>query len=88
MKFFLILLIKIYQKTLSPDHGIFSSCYPYGFCRHHPTCSQFAKEKIESEGIIKGCTLSMLRIIRCNPFSRVSDERTKEICCRIRATGQ
>lgn len=69
---FLIFLIGIYQKTISPDHGLFKARYPYGFCRHYPTCSQYAKEALEKFGLIKGLYMSVVRILRCNPWTECS----------------
>lgn len=69
MKLLLISLIKIYQKTLSPDHGWFRLKYPYGFCKYYPTCSEYAIEVIKIHGAIKGSALAVIRIIKCNPFS-------------------
>ncbi|PLX20431.1 membrane protein insertion efficiency factor YidD [Candidatus Parcubacteria bacterium] len=70
LKSFLISIIKIYQKTLSPDHGLFSYKYKYGFCRFRPTCSDYAILAIEKKGIIKGTFLAAWRIIRCNPCNK------------------
>ncbi|MEK7162194.1 MAG: membrane protein insertion efficiency factor YidD [Patescibacteria group bacterium] len=65
----LVLLIKIYQRTLSPDHGLFKAKYPYGFCRHYPSCSEYSLQSIEKFGAIKGGYLSVKRIVACNPFT-------------------
>jgi len=65
----LILFIKVYQRTLSPDYGLFKARYPYGFCRHYPTCSEYSKQSIDKHGVFKGGYLSAKRIIKCNPFS-------------------
>ena len=62
-------IIKIYQKTLSLDHGFFRCLYPYGFCRFHPTCSEYAIMAIKKNGIIKGGVVALYRVIRCNPFN-------------------
>jgi hypothetical protein len=70
MKNILIDLIKIYQKTLSPDHGFFKARWPHGYCRYHPTCSQYAIEAIEQHGIIGGTVLAVKRIVRCNPWAQ------------------
>jgi uncharacterized protein len=72
MRFLIINLIKLYQKTLSPDHGWFKARYPYGFCRFYPTCSQYAIEALSKHGMIKGVYLAVKRIIRCNPFTTPS----------------
>lgn len=63
-------IIKIYQKTLSFDHGFFSFLFPQGFCRFRPTCSEYGYEAIAKYGILKGGLKAFWRIIRCNPFSK------------------
>lgn len=65
-----LLLIKAYQRTLSPDHGLFAHRHPYGFCRFRPTCSEYTYQSIEQFGVIKGSWLGVKRIIRCNPFNQ------------------
>lgn len=63
IKKFLILLIKIYQKSISPLLG-------HHKCRFHPSCSQYMIEAIEKKGLIKGFYLGMCRILKCNPFCK------------------
>lgn len=63
-------LIRIYQKTLSFDHGIFKHQFPQGFCRFKPTCSEYGYEAIYKYGIIKGGLKTLWRIVRCNPWSK------------------
>lgn len=63
-------LIKFYQKTLSFDHGIFSTLFPYGYCRFQPTCSEYAYQAVEKYGIIKGGLMAFWRVLRCNPFNK------------------
>ena len=70
MKHILILIIKIYQKTLSPDHGLFRARWPYGFCRYYPSCSQYAVDALSEHGSVRGSYLAIKRIIRCNPFAQ------------------
>ena len=65
-----LVLIKLYQKTLSPDHGLFRSRFPHGYCRFHPTCSVYGYEVIKKKGLIRGVLLAMWRIIRCNPWNK------------------
>jgi putative membrane protein insertion efficiency factor len=69
MKKILISLINIYQKTLSPDHGPLKALHPQGFCKFHPTCSEYAKQSIEKYGSI-GLFFALKRLLKCNPFSR------------------
>lgn len=69
MKKIVILLIRLYQKTLSPDHGWFSGGERH-VCRFSPTCSQYTIEAIEKYGALKGFGKGAHRIIRCNPWSK------------------
>lgn len=63
-------LIKFYQKTFSPDHGIiFSHRFPHGYCRFKPTCSQYAYQAISKYGFCKGSWMGIKRIFRCNPWN-------------------
>jgi uncharacterized protein len=69
MKQIILLIIKIYQKTLSPDTGLFSFKHPHGYCRFYPSCSEYSYQAIDKYGVFKGVWLSFKRIIRCNPFN-------------------
>ena len=57
---FLILLIRIYQVTLSPFIG--------KSCRYIPTCSNYGIEAIQKYGPIKGSWLTLKRVLSCNPW--------------------
>jgi uncharacterized protein len=70
MKSIALLLIKLYQKTFSPDHGLLRVFFPYGACKYHPTCSQFTYDAVIKFGILKGTTRGAQRILRCHPWSR------------------
>ncbi len=59
MKKVLIGLIKFYQIIPGPCHN---------YCRHYPTCSNYAIEAIDSYGSFKGSILSLKRILKCNPW--------------------
>ena len=69
--------IKIYQKTVSFDHGLFKPFFPYGFCRFHPTCSEYGKQAIMKYGIIKGGFMTSWRILRCNPWNKGGIDQVK-----------
>lgn len=56
----MILLIKLYQITLSPFIG--------QSCRYIPTCSNYGIEAIKKYGAIKGGWLTLKRILSCNPW--------------------
>lgn len=57
---FFILLIRIYQVTLSPFLG--------RQCRYLPTCSNYGLEAIRKYGPFKGGWLTLKRILSCNPW--------------------
>ena len=60
MKKLLLLLIRFYQKAISP-------AFP-ARCRFRPTCSRYAYEAITKYGAIKGGWLALKRLLRCHPF--------------------
>ncbi len=61
MKFLFLILIKIYQKVVSPWLG--------NSCRFYPSCSEYTKKAIIKYGALKGIWLGMKRILKCHPFS-------------------
>ena len=58
----IILLIKFYQKGISPF-------FPNS-CRFYPTCSAFTIEALQKYGMIKGFLFSASRIVKCHPFNK------------------
>lgn len=70
MKKILLYIIRLYQRTLSPDSGWSAYKHPHGYCKFSPNCSQYSYQAIEKYGVFKGLYVSILRIIRCNPFSK------------------
>lgn len=60
MKKTILLLIKIYQKFISP--------FLRKNCRFYPTCSAYTYSAVEKYGAIKGTYLGIKRIIKCHPF--------------------
>lgn len=64
----IITIIASYQKTLSPDHGVFKARYPYGYCRHYPSCSEYSRLAFTHQGFFKASFLSAKRVAKCNPF--------------------
>lgn len=65
MRKIILLLIKIYQKTVSPDHGWFPVLALLGRCRHQPTCSQYTREQVARHGALKGLWRGLKRIATC-----------------------
>lgn len=56
----MLLLVAIYKQGISP-------LLP-GSCRYIPTCSTFAAQAFKRHGVFRGCVLTALRILRCNPL--------------------
>jgi uncharacterized protein len=39
-------------------------------CRFTPTCSEYASEAIGRYGVLRGAGKTVMRLLRCHPFSR------------------
>ena len=61
--------IRLYQKTLSFDHGIIGKVFGERFCRFYPSCSEYSYQAIERYGIFRGSWIGCKRIIRCHPWN-------------------
>jgi len=61
MSMILILLIRVYQRLVSP--------LLRPACRFAPTCSEYIIESIEKKGLFFGVLKGIWRILRCNPFT-------------------
>ncbi|MBE6698048.1 MAG: membrane protein insertion efficiency factor YidD [Ruminococcaceae bacterium] len=61
MKFLCRLLIRFYQKFISP-------LKPHPTCRFTPTCSAYALEAYTHRGFVVASLLTAWRILRCNPL--------------------
>lgn len=57
-----IKIIEFYQKNISPLLG--------HNCKYYPTCSDYTKQAIEKYGAVKGTIKGIIRILKCNPFSK------------------
>lgn len=55
-------LIRGYQLCISPRLG--------KHCKYYPTCSEYTRQAVDKYGIIKGSLLGIIRILKCNPFSK------------------
>jgi len=56
----LIGAIRLYRATLSGLLG--------GQCRFYPSCSVYSEDAVRSRGAVIGASLSVWRVLRCNPF--------------------
>ena len=82
----LLLLIRIYQRTVSPLLPVIFG--PACGCRFAPTCSHYAAEAIRTHGSITGLVLAAIRLVKCTPlhpggFDPVPPRRSKPRCTRI-----
>ena len=57
-----LLLIRVYQMTLSPFIG---QC-----CRFTPSCSKYAAEALKTHGFWYGTVLTVYRLLRCQPWCK------------------
>jgi hypothetical protein len=62
---FIIIIIKLYQKTIS----LFFTKIGIKLCRFEPTCSNYAILAIKKYGLIGGLKKTTIRLIKCNPFN-------------------
>ncbi len=62
----LIVLVRLYQRTLSPALPVFLG--PTCGCRFTPTCSHYAIEALRTHGAIVGVGLSTVRLLKCTPL--------------------
>jgi len=60
MKKFLILIIRVYRKAISP-------ILPPS-CIFTPTCSAYAEEALRRHGVIRGLKMAFKRIVKCHPW--------------------
>jgi putative membrane protein insertion efficiency factor len=71
--------IRLYQKTVSPDHGFLKSLYPYGFCRFHPSCSEYGRIAILRFGVWRGGWLLVKRLGKCHPWGDYGVDLVPEV---------
>lgn len=59
MKYVMIWIIKLYQKIPGVWHN---------YCRHTPSCSEYAIIAYQEHGFLKGSYLTIKRILHCAPW--------------------
>ena len=57
----LIMIIRLYQVTLSPLFG--------PACRFEPTCSRYMVESLRKYGVLKGTARGLRRLSKCHPWN-------------------
>lgn len=60
IKKFFLLMIKLYQKIVSPLFG--------ANCRFYPSCSHYGNDAIVKYGTAKGLWLLVKRLFKCHPY--------------------
>jgi uncharacterized protein len=61
LTFLVTLFVRAYRRVVSPLLG--------PRCKYHPTCSQYALDALRDYGFVRGTTLAVWRLLRCNPWS-------------------
>ena len=61
--------IFLYQRTLSPDHGIGTEIFGRVRCRFFPSCSEYTVRALSQYGLLRGVVVSLKRIGKCGPWS-------------------
>lgn len=72
MKKIILYCIYVYQKTISPDHGILKNIHTATKykCRFYPSCSVYTVDAINEHGVTKGVWEGVCRVARCHPWSQ------------------
>ncbi|WP_277997694.1 membrane protein insertion efficiency factor YidD [Thermanaeromonas sp. C210] len=56
----MILLLRFYQRCISPFMG--------ARCRFYPSCSEYASQAVAKHGVWRGGWLALKRLGRCHPW--------------------
>ena len=64
----IVLLIRAYRATLSPDHGPLRHFFAHGVCIHAETCSSYGMRVVRERGAIIGTALTAWRVLHCTPW--------------------
>lgn len=54
-------IIRLYQVVISPLTG--------PSCKYYPSCSSYGLTAVRRHGAVRGGTLAVWRVLRCNPWS-------------------
>lgn len=61
MTWLLTVLLRLYQKAISPLFG--------PTCRYYPSCSAYALGAVQAHGALRGSWLAARRVGRCHPWT-------------------
>ncbi|MFC1656383.1 membrane protein insertion efficiency factor YidD [Patescibacteria group bacterium] len=77
LKYIALKSIRLYQRTLSPDHGFIHKMLGERFCKFQPTCSEYTYQAISRYGFLRGGFMGTWRVVRCNPWNPGGDDPIK-----------
>jgi len=60
-------VIVLYQKWLSRFIG--------NQCKYYPTCSEYARQSLRKDSLLKANLKIVWRILRCNPWARGGEDQ-------------
>ncbi|MBT1248289.1 MULTISPECIES: membrane protein insertion efficiency factor YidD [unclassified Thermosipho (in: thermotogales)] len=66
MKKIVMLMIRFYQKFISPLKP--------PTCIYTPTCSEYTYRAVQKFGVLKGLFLGFRRVLRCNPLYKGGED--------------
>jgi len=69
MKSLALKFLRAYKRLISP-------LLPAA-CKYVPTCSEYAVEAVERFGILRGGSMTLWRVLRCNPFVKGGVDQVK-----------
>ena len=70
MKYILVFLLSFYKLIISPL--IHAATGSTSACRYAVTCSEYARQSIETYGAWRGGLMAIKRILSCHPFAKVT----------------
>ena len=79
MKRLALVILRGYKRYLSP-------MLPSA-CRYVPTCSEYAMEAIECNGVLRGGAQAILRFVRCSPWGGHGYDPVKTASCSSHGTN-
>jgi uncharacterized protein len=80
MRWLALFLIRLYQRTIS-------RVLPPS-CRFVPSCSEYGYEAIARYGVVRGGTMAIWRVMRCNPWGGHGYDPVPDITKRAGGSGQ
>lgn len=70
-------LVYVYRLVLSPDHGPLRHLFPYGYCRHEPTCSTYALHQLRERWLPVALYKISARLLSCHPWRKLDERKLR-----------